>query len=74
MLLEHAKYENTVLIPIIHQYLKEVNTIYNEDTLKEIRQSVQRGTPYGRDRWVEKFVFMHQLESTVRPPGRPRKS
>ena len=61
-------------IDLPHQYLKEVNTIYNEDTLTEIRQSVQRGTPYGREHWVEKFVGTHHLESTVRVPGRPKKS
>jgi putative transposase len=61
-------------IDLPHQYLKEVNTIYGEATLQEIRTSIQRGTPYGRDRWVEKFVSTHQMESTVRTPGRPRKS
>ena len=60
-------------IDLPHQYLKEVNTIYDEDTLEEIRKSVQRGTPYGRERWVEKFVDAHKMESTVRVPGRPRK-
>lgn len=61
-------------VDLPQQYLKEVNTIYNEDALEEIRHSVRRGTPYGKDRWVEKFVSVHQMESTVRVPGRPRKS
>ncbi len=60
-------------VDLPHQYFKEVNTTYNEDVLKEIRQSVQRGTPYGREKWVTKFVDAHQMESTVRMPGRPRK-
>ena len=60
-------------IDLPRQYLKEVNTIYNEKTLEVIRNSVERGTPYGRDRWVEKFVDTHRMESTVRAPGRPRK-
>jgi putative transposase len=55
-------------------YLKEVNMLYNEDTLDAVRQSVERGTPYGSDRWVEKFVRTHKMESTVRAPGRPIKS
>lgn len=61
-------------VDLPHNYLKEVNTIYNEEVLHTIRQSVQRGTPFGKDRWVEKFVGTHQMESTVRVPGRPKKS
>ena len=61
-------------IELPHQYVKEVNTISDEETLLKIRNSVQRGTPYGKDRWVEKFVSAHQMESTVRVPGRPRKA
>jgi len=57
-----------------YHYLKEVNTLYNKEVLQTIRQSVQRGTPYGSARWVEEFVRVHKMESTVRVPGRPRKS
>jgi putative transposase len=61
-------------IELPHQYLKEVNTLYTEDAFEEIRKSIRRGTPYGRERWVEDFVASHHMESTVRVPGRPRKA
>jgi putative transposase len=61
-------------VELPHQYLKEVNTIYNEEVLETIRHSVQKGTPMGGERWAEQFVRLHKMQSTVRTPGRPRKS
>jgi putative transposase len=61
-------------IDLPHQYLKEVNTIYNEEVLTTIRHSVQKGTPLGGEDWAEQFVRLHKMESTVRERGRPRKS
>lgn len=57
-----------------HNYLKEVNTIYNEDVLNMIRRSVQKGTPLGSERWVQQVIATHKLGSTVRGPGKAKRT
>ena len=46
---------------------------HSQDELNALRQSVQRGTPYGNDRWTRRTAARLGLESTTRPRGRPRK-
>lgn len=41
--------------------------------LVALRRSVERGVPYGSERWQAKAVRTLGLESTLRPRGRPRK-
>lgn len=41
--------------------------------LVALRRSVERGVPYGGDRWQKKTVAALGLESTLRSRGRPRK-
>jgi hypothetical protein len=38
-----------------------------------VRHSVLRGTPYGGERWTSATAARLNLESTLRPRGRPRK-
>ena len=38
------------------QYLDSVNTIYNDDMLTTLRTSVQKGVPYGDERWMARFT------------------
>jgi putative transposase len=42
--------------------------------LQALRQSVERGRPFGDGSWTERIVHRLALETTVRPRGRPRKS
>lgn len=42
--------------------------------LLALRRSVNRGTPYGGDRWTTQTTAKLGLESTFRPRGRPRKA
>ncbi len=56
-----------------HNYLKAVNEIYAADTLKTIRATVEKGTPFGGEKWTSSFVRAHGMESTQRGPGRPKK-
>jgi putative transposase len=42
--------------PLPHNYLKEVNTFYTEETLTELRTSVQKGIPYGDEEWATQFM------------------
>ena len=59
-------------VPLPHGYQQWVNTSEKEDGLLDIRTSVNKGVPYGRESWVEKMVAKHRLESTRHAPGRPR--
>jgi len=43
-------------------------------TLAVIRESVNRGTPYGTRRWIQQTASRLGLESSLRPRGRPRKA
>lgn len=39
-----------------HDYLNEVNRLYNKDELTDIRKSVQKGIPYGDEKWATQFA------------------
>jgi putative transposase len=41
--------------------------------LSALRQSVERGVPYGSESWRKQTITELGLESTLRPRGRPRK-
>jgi len=49
-----------------------VNTALNEAELEAIRRCITRGRPYGGERWTKRIAVEHQLETTLRPRGRPR--
>jgi putative transposase len=54
-------------------WLKYVNQAQSKAELDALRRSVQRGQPYGSDRWIQSMVQQLGLESTLRARGRPRK-
>ena len=54
-------------------WLAYVNPAQTDDELSAIRQSVNRGTPFGSPAWVKRTVRRLGLEATLRPRGRPRK-
>lgn len=54
-------------------YLHWVNTPDKEYELEHLRTSVQRGAPFGGERWTERMLQKHDLLSTVRRDGRPHK-
>jgi putative transposase len=41
--------------------------------LKALRRSTQGGTPFGATAWQQATAKRLGLESTLRPPGRPRR-
>lgn len=49
-----------------------VNRPQNETELEALRRCVQRGRPYGDDRWVTRAAKQYDLETTLRPRGRPK--
>ncbi len=60
-------------IELPYDYVRVVNTLPGDDTLESMRQSVNRGTPFGSTSWVDEMVQRFKLESTIRNPGRPKK-
>lgn len=50
-----------------------VNQPLSDRELKAIRQCVNRGCPFGTETWTETTARRLDLESTLRPRGRPRK-
>jgi putative transposase len=53
-------------------YLQSVNQVLKEDDLLTVRNSVNKGRPYGKDEWVDTMVEEHNLGHTVRGRGRPK--
>lgn len=60
-------------IPRLPNWAQRVNEALTEDELKAIRWSLKRGSPYGHETWVESIARRLDLESTLRPRGRPKK-
>lgn len=60
------------IIELPADYPAWLNTPEEMDTLSHIRQSVNKGTPYGASKWVKKMVEKFDLLSTTRSRGRPR--
>ena len=54
------------------QWVKWANEPQTEEELETIRQCVQRGRPFGKEAWVQRISRRLNLESTLRPRGRPR--
>lgn len=50
-----------------------VNEPVKEKKLEEIRNSVNRQTPYGMETWQRETSIRLGLESTLKPRGRPKK-
>jgi hypothetical protein len=59
-------------VPRAQTWLDHVHTPQTEAELERLRQSVNRGMPYGADGWVRSTAARLGLGSTLRPPGRPR--
>ena len=51
-----------------------VNAPQTEAELFALRRSVNRGSPFGDERWCERTIDRLSLGSTIRPIGRPKKS
>jgi len=54
-------------------YINWINTRDNQEIINIIRNSVKKGVPYGREKWIDNMVLIHHLESTLKSVGRPRK-
>jgi putative transposase len=53
-------------------WMARVNAPLTKKELDRVRVSIERGRPYGEEKWVRETVKNLGLEQTVRPEGRPR--
>lgn len=61
-----------VEIPV--DYLNLVNTPQTNEEVESLRRCINKGRPYGDKDWADKMTCIFKLESTLREPGRPKKS
>ena len=60
-------------VPRGADWLEWVNAPLTEVELAAVRSSLNRGTPYGSERWKRSTAAKLGLEASLRPRGRPRK-
>jgi putative transposase len=60
-------------LPRKPNWVDHVNGPQTEAELAAVRRSVRRGSPFGDTSWSDKAARRLGLESTFRPPGRPKK-
>ena len=53
-------------------WVERVNQALSDTELQAIRTSAQRGSPFGDENWIESTAKRLNLESSLRPRGRPR--
>jgi len=58
-------------VPMPRNWVKWVNQPQSADELAALRRGVQRGTPFGSNRWIGSTATQLGLESSLRPRGRP---
>ncbi len=52
---------------------KLVNQIEPSNQLDKLKNSIDRGAPFGESNWKKKTAWAMNLDSTLRPKGRPKK-
>ncbi|QDT60556.1 Transposase IS200 like protein [Stieleria bergensis] len=53
-------------------WVARVNEPLTQGEIDAVRWSIKRGSPFGNETWVESTARRFDLESTLRPRGRPR--
>jgi putative transposase len=61
-------------VPLPRNWIARVNAPETGGELAALRQSVNRGTPFGVTAWVRRTAARLGLEASLRPRGRPRKA
>jgi putative transposase len=74
--LQHPEADPKLLSPWplsrLPNWISRVNEPLTESEIKAVRWSVKKGSPFGEETWVESIARRLDLESTLRPRGRPR--
>ena len=56
------------------RWLDRINTPQPERELAALRHSIQRGAPFGSPDWIARTAKSQNLQHTLRPRGRPKKT
>ena len=59
-------------IPRLPNWTRRVNEPLTEKEIAAVRWSLKRGSPFGNEAWVKSTARRLELESTLRPRGRPQ--
>jgi putative transposase len=59
-------------LPRLPNWVNRVNEPLSEKEIAAVRWSLKRGSPFGDETWVKSAARRLDLESTLRPRGRPR--
>jgi putative transposase len=62
------------LVPLPKDWNKHVNIVPDEATEVRLQNCIKRGAPFGGDTWTKTTSQKLNLESTLRPKGRPKKT
>jgi putative transposase len=60
-------------LPRPRDWAELVHEPQTEEELAAIRRSIQRGSPFGNEEWTQRTIKHLDLETTLRPRGRPKK-
>ncbi|TWU05632.1 hypothetical protein Pla52n_13470 [Stieleria varia] len=60
-------------VPRTRAWIDRVAQAFSQSKQEELRWSMRRRVPFGEETWVESTARKFDLESTMRPQGRPRK-
>jgi putative transposase len=61
-------------VPLPRNWVALVNKPQTEAEVSALQRSLARGSPLGDARWTERTAERLDLQSTIRPRGRPRKA
>lgn len=59
-------------LPRKPSWAQHVNAPQSEAEVAALRRCIDRGSPFGSDAWTDRTVRRMNLETTLRPRGRPR--
>jgi putative transposase len=60
-------------VPCPRNWVEHVNTPQTEAELEALQRSIDRGSPFGDERWQRRVANRLGLEASLRPRGRPKK-
>jgi putative transposase len=61
-------------VPLPAGWLKKVNTPQTTAEMAALRLSISKGRPFGDEQWQKRTTIRLGLQSSHRPPGRPKKA
>ena len=61
-------------VAIPTDWIRRVNRPMTKKEQESMQRCIKRGQPFGSDDWIRQTAEQLRLESTLRPPRRPRKS